>query len=83
MSRAENDLYARMISVRARRGGSQTRPYDHPLGSETRLYIITNAFNIHLDEWIIMPNHSHGIFWIQDSGKGEVGGSETRPYNHI
>ena len=33
---------------------------------------LTNSFNVHLDEWVIMPNHFHGILWIKDSSKGEA-----------
>jgi REP element-mobilizing transposase RayT len=29
-------------------------------------------FSLRLDEWVIMPNHLHGIIWILDSGKGEA-----------
>ncbi len=29
-------------------------------------------FSIELDEWVIMPNHLHGIVWILDVGKGEA-----------
>jgi REP element-mobilizing transposase RayT len=26
---------------------------------------------IELDEWVLMPNHLHGIVWIKDQGKGD------------
>jgi REP element-mobilizing transposase RayT len=33
---------------------------------------LPKTFNIRLDEWVIMPNHLHGIIWILDSGMGEA-----------
>lgn len=33
---------------------------------------LPEIFNIQLDEWVIMPNHLHGIIWILDSRTGEA-----------
>ncbi len=33
-------------------------------------------FQIRHDEWVIMPNHLHGIIWILDIGKGEASAIE-------
>jgi REP element-mobilizing transposase RayT len=40
--------------------------------------LIPNYFLVRLDEWIVMPNHFHGIIVIDgpDFGKGEAGGKE-------
>jgi REP element-mobilizing transposase RayT len=32
---------------------------------------LPKSFNVQLDEWVILPNHLHGIIWILDSGMGE------------
>ncbi len=33
---------------------------------------LSNFFPIRHDEWVIMPNHLHGIIWILESGTGEA-----------
>jgi putative transposase len=35
-------------------------------------------FAIRLDEWVIMPNHFHGILLIEAQGKGEASASAAR-----
>jgi putative transposase len=32
---------------------------------------LSSYFNIEMDEYIIMPNHLHGIIWINSSSKDE------------
>lgn len=41
--------------------------------------LLPNYFPIQLDEWIIMPNHFHGIIVIEGngSGRGEAGGNKV------
>ncbi len=38
---------------------------------------LTDFFSIQLDEWIIMPNHLHGIIWITDTQEGEASANEN------
>jgi len=33
---------------------------------------LTDHFPIRLDEWILMPNHLHGIIWIMETRRGEA-----------
>ena len=39
---------------------------------ECWLGIPNNFRNVELDQWIIMPNHLHGITLIHDSHRGEA-----------
>jgi REP element-mobilizing transposase RayT len=38
---------------------------------------LPDSFPIHLDEWVIMPNHLHGISWIVDTNEGEATANEN------
>jgi REP element-mobilizing transposase RayT len=52
--------------------------------AESWQWLATQHDYVELDEWIIMPNHLHGIIVITDNGRGgsrtvPTGGSRTAP----